>query len=59
MDTIEVKTFLTVAAQIGDKVKVVYPDAQIDEEWLFLVSRITKDYDRDGLSTGLTLRRIR
>lgn len=59
MDTIEVKTFLTVAAQIGDKVNVIYPDAQIDENWLFLVSRITKDYDNDGLSTGLTLRRIR
>lgn len=59
MDTVEVKTFLTVAAQIGDKVKVVYPDAQIDPEWLFLVSKIAKDYDSDGLSTSLTLRRVR
>ena len=59
MDTIEVKTFLTVAAQIGDKVKVVYPDAQIDPEWLFLVSKISRDYDNDGLSTSLTLRRVR
>lgn len=59
MDTLEVKTFLTVAAQIGDKVKVVYPDAQVDPEWLFLVSKISRDYDNDGLSTSLTLRRIR
>lgn len=59
MDTIEVKTFLTVAAQIGDKVKVVYPDAQIDTDWLFLVSRISRDYDDDGLGTNLTLRRVR
>ncbi len=59
MDTIEVKTFLTVSAQIGDKAKVIYPDAQIDPDWLFLVSKISKDYDRDGLSTSLTLRRVR
>lgn len=59
MDTIEIKTFLTVAAQIGDKVKVVYPDAQIDPDWLFLVSRISRDYDSDGLGTNLTLRRVR
>lgn len=59
MDTIEVTTFLTVAAQIGDKVKVVYPDAQVDSNWLFLVSNISKDYDKDGLSTSLTLRRVR
>lgn len=59
MDTIEVKTFITVAAQIGDKVKVIYPDTQIDPEWLFLVSRISKDYDSNGLSTSLTLRRVR
>lgn len=59
MDTIEVKTFLTVAAQIGDKVKVVYPDSQVDPDWLFLVSKITKDYDKEGLSTSLTLRRVR
>lgn len=59
MDTVDVKTFVTVAAQIGDKVKVVYPDAQIDPEWLFLVSKISRDYDNDGLSTSLTLRRVR
>lgn len=59
MDTIQVKTFLTVAAQIGDKVKVIYPDAQIDPNWLFLISNIGRDYDKDGLTTSLTLRRIR
>lgn len=59
MDTIEVKTFLTVAAQIGDKVKVIYPEAQIDPDWLFIVSKISKDYDKEGLSTSLTLRRVR
>lgn len=59
MDTIEVKTFLTVAAQIGDKVKIVYPDAQIDPDWLFIISKISRDYDKDGLSTSLTMRRIR
>lgn len=59
MDTIEVKTFLTVAAQVGDKVKVVYPDSQVDPDWLFLVSRISRDYDNDGLGTSLTLRRVR
>lgn len=59
MDTIEVKTFLTVAAQIGDKVKVIYPESQIDPDWLFLVSKISKDYDKDGLITSLTLRRVR
>lgn len=59
MDTVEVKTFLTVAAQIGDKVKVVYPDAQVDPEWLFLVSKVLRDHDNDGLSTSLTLRRVR
>lgn len=59
MDTVEVKTFLTVAAQVGDKVKVIYPDSQIDPNWLFLVSRISRDYNGDGLSTSLTLRRVR
>jgi hypothetical protein len=59
MDTIEVKSFLNVAAQIGDKVKVVYPESQIDPTWLFLVSKISKDYDSNGLSTSLTLRRVR
>lgn len=59
MDTVEAKTFLTVAAQIGDKVKVVYPDSQVDPDWLFLVSKISKDYDKEGLSTSLTLRRVR
>lgn len=58
MDTIEVTTFLTVAAQIGDKVKVVYPDAQVDPNWMFVVSNISKDYDNSGLSTSLTLRRV-
>lgn len=59
MDTVEVKTFLTVAAQIGDKVKVIYPDAQVDPDWLFIVTRISRDYDNDGLGTSLTIRRIR
>lgn len=59
MDTVEVKTFLTVAAQIGDKVKIVYPDAQVDPNWLFIVSKVSRDYDKEGLSTSLTLRRIR
>lgn len=59
MDTVEVQTFLTVAAQIGDKVKVIYPNSQIDPEWLFVVSNVSRDYDKNGLSTGLTLRRIR
>jgi hypothetical protein len=59
MDTIEVRTFLTVAAQIGDKAKIIYPDAQVDPNWLFIVSKISRDYDSDGFSTSLTLRRIR
>lgn len=59
MDTIEVRTFLTVAAQIGDKVKVIYPESQVDPDWLFLVSRISREYGREGLATSLTLRRVR
>lgn len=59
MDTLEVKTFLTVSLQIGDKVKVIYPDSQVDPDWLFIVSKISKNYDQNGLSTSLTLRRVR
>lgn len=58
MDTIEVETFGTIHLQIGDKVKVRYDHAHVDSDWLFIVTGINKDFDDNGLSTSLTLRRV-
>lgn len=59
MDTIDVKVFSNVYAQIGDKVNIVYGDAQVKPDWLFVVAGIQRDFDDAGLTTGLTLRRVR
>lgn len=59
MDTIDVKVFSNVYAQIGDKVSIVYSDSQVKPDWLFVVSGIHRDFDDSGFATSLTLRRVR
>lgn len=59
MDTIDVQVFSNVYAQVGDKVQIVYSDSQVKEDWLFAVTAIQRDFGADGLSTSLTLRRVR
>lgn len=59
MATIEVKTFGDIFVQIGDKASVIYDDAQIKPEWLYIVTNISRDFDDSGLATSMTLRRVR
>jgi hypothetical protein len=59
MATIEVKTFADIFVQIGDKAEVLYSDAQIKPEWLYIVTSLNRTFDDDGLATTMTLRRVR
>jgi hypothetical protein len=59
MDTIELEVFSNTFTQIGDKVNVVYSNANIEEDWLYIVSDKHVAFDDTGLSTTVTLRRVR
>jgi hypothetical protein len=59
MDTISLEVFSNTFIQIGDKVNIVYSNANIEEEWLFIVAARSTIFDDDGLSTTVTLRRVR
>ena len=59
MDTIALDVFSNTFSQIGDKVNVIYSNANIDEEWIYIVSDRSVSLDDTGLSTSVTLRRVR
>lgn len=59
MDTITIEVFSNTFSQIGDKVNLVYANANVLEEWLYIVSARSTSFDDNGLSTNLTLRRVR
>jgi hypothetical protein len=59
MDTITLEVFSNTFTQIGDKVNIVYDNANIEEDWLYIVSERSTNFDNDGLSSTVTLRRVR
>lgn len=59
MDTVTLDVFSNTFSQIGDKVNIVYPNANILSSWLYIVSERNSTFDGDGLSTSVTLRRVR
>lgn len=59
MDTIELVVFSNTFSQIGDKVNIAYLNVDIEESWLYIVSDISRGFDENGLSSKLTLRRVR
>jgi hypothetical protein len=59
MDTVTLTVFSNTFSQIGDKVNLVYPNANILSDWLYIISERTSVFDSDGLTTTVTLRRVR
>lgn len=59
MDTFTIETFSNCFTQIGDKVSLKYTNLGIDDSMLFIVSEIKRNFDNDGFSSSLTLRRVR
>jgi hypothetical protein len=59
MDTITLEVFSNTFSQIGDKVNIVYANANIESSWLYIISERSTSFDNDGLSTTVTLRRVR
>jgi hypothetical protein len=59
MDVISMETFISTFIQIGDKVSIYYPGASIGTDWIFIVTDKALDYEGDGLSTTITVRRVR
>jgi hypothetical protein len=59
MDTISLEVFSNTFSQIGDKVNIVYANANIEDSWLYIVSEKNTSFDNSGLSTSVTLRRVR
>lgn len=59
MDTITLETFCSTFLQIGDKVNIYYPNANIGTDWVFVLTDKNISYDENGLSTSITVRRVR
>jgi hypothetical protein len=59
MDTLTMETFCSTFIQIGDKVSIYYPNAHINAEWTFVVTDKQLDMGSQGLSTTITVRRVR
>lgn len=59
MDTLTLEVFSNTFSQIGDKANVVYPNANVLSSWLYIVSERSTVFDNDGLTTTVTLRRVR
>jgi len=59
MDVILLDTFCSTFIQIGDKVNIYYPNANIDEEWVFVVTDKSTVFGASGLTTSVTVRRVR
>lgn len=59
MDVLDVEVFGDTSYSIGDKVRIFYKKAQIDPDWLYIISEINYDYNSNGLESSITLRRVR
>jgi hypothetical protein len=59
MDTVTLEVFSNTFSQIGDKVNIIYPNANILSTWLYIVSERTVSFDEEGITTTVTLRRVR
>lgn len=59
MDVILLDTFCSTIIQIGDKVNIYYPNANIDEAWIFVVTDKSLVFGANGLTTSVTVRRVR
>jgi hypothetical protein len=59
MDVILLDTFCSTFIQIGDKVNIYYPNANIDESWMFVVTDKSTVFGAGGLTTSVTVRRVR
>lgn len=59
MDVILLDTFCSTFIQIGDKVNIYYPNANIAEEWIFVVTNKATVFGANGLTTSVTVRRVR
>ena len=59
-DVINVTVFGDSSFSVGDKVSIHYKKAEIDPEWIYVVSESNITYDADGgLDVSLELRRVR
>lgn len=59
MDVVEVNVFGDSSYSIGDKVRVFYDKASINEDWLYIITKINFEYSENGLVSNITIRRIR
>lgn len=59
MDVFELEVFSNTFSQIGDKIDIKYSNSGIEDDWLFVISRIKRSFNEDGLSSSLTVRRVR
>ena len=58
-DVITMEVFGDATFSIGDKLNIVYSKAEIEESWLYLVTKIRYTYTDTGLQVNLDLRRAR
>lgn len=58
MDTIEIETFCSIFLEVGDKINVHYPNANINPDWYYIVAGKSLTYDDEGLSFNVTVRRV-
>lgn len=59
MDVVEVEVFADASFSIGDKIRVFYDKAAINQDWLYIVNKINFEYTESGLISKLTIRRVR
>lgn len=59
MDVINIEIFADASYSIGDKVRIFYEDADINKDWVYIVSEINYDYNENGLNVHLRVRRVR
>lgn len=59
MDTIELTVFSNSFSQIGDKVNIIYTNAAIDSDWLYIISGVSRAFDENGFLSTITVRRVR
>lgn len=59
MDVVDVKVFGDASYSPGDKVRVFYEKADVNRDWLYIVSKSSIEYSSDGLGVTITIRRVR
>lgn len=59
MDTIELNVYGNLFTQIGDKVHILYDNANIDSTWKYIVTNVSRTFTNTGLEASVTLRRVR